>query len=56
MKSDSGVVSALCFILKVFRGVTVRVLCRSLEFNLGKPRLHGARRGLVMLGLLDLHC
>ncbi|MCJ8748149.1 hypothetical protein PDJAM_G00161710 [Pangasius djambal] len=51
----SGVQSVFQFIPKVFSGVEVRALCRTLEFfhsNLHTPRLHGARfvhRGIVML-------
>ncbi|MCI4392233.1 hypothetical protein PGIGA_G00143630 [Pangasianodon gigas] len=51
----SGVQSVFQFIPKVFSGVEVRTLCRTLEFfhsNLHTPCLHGARfvhRGIVML-------
>ncbi|MCJ8738048.1 hypothetical protein PDJAM_G00031240 [Pangasius djambal] len=51
----SGVQSVFQFIPKVFSGVEVRALCRTLEFfhsNLHTPCLHGARfvhRGVVML-------
>ncbi|MCI4383748.1 hypothetical protein PGIGA_G00030000 [Pangasianodon gigas] len=51
----SGVQSVFQFIPKVFSGVEVRALCRTLEFfhsNLNTPCLHGARfvhRGIVML-------
>ncbi|MCJ8742121.1 hypothetical protein PDJAM_G00078520 [Pangasius djambal] len=55
MSRRSGVQSVLQFIPKVFSGVEVRALCRTLEFfhsNLHTPCLHGARfvhRGIVML-------
>ncbi|MCJ8743438.1 hypothetical protein PDJAM_G00094030 [Pangasius djambal] len=55
MSRRSGVQSVFQFIPKVFSGVEVRALCRTLEFfhsNLHTPRLHGARfvhRGIVML-------
>ncbi|MCJ8737963.1 hypothetical protein PDJAM_G00030110 [Pangasius djambal] len=51
----SGVQSVFQFIPKVFSGVEVRALCRTLEFfhsSLHTPCLHGARfvhRGIVML-------
>ncbi|MCI4392257.1 hypothetical protein PGIGA_G00144020, partial [Pangasianodon gigas] len=51
----SGVQSVFQFIPKVFSGVEVRALYRTLEFfhsNLHTPCLHGARfvhRGIVML-------
>ncbi|MCI4391073.1 hypothetical protein PGIGA_G00130010 [Pangasianodon gigas] len=55
MVRRSGVQSVFQFIPKVFSGVEVRALCRTLEFfhsNLHTPCLHGARfvlRGIVML-------
>ncbi|MCJ8748173.1 hypothetical protein PDJAM_G00162490 [Pangasius djambal] len=55
MSRRSGVQSVFQFIPKVFSGVEVRALCRTLEFfhsNLHTPCLHGARfvhRGIVML-------
>ncbi|MCJ8748244.1 hypothetical protein PDJAM_G00162700, partial [Pangasius djambal] len=55
MSRMSGVQSVFQFIPKVFSGVEVRALCRTLEFfhsNLHTPCLHGARfvhRGIVML-------
>ncbi|MCJ8748396.1 hypothetical protein PDJAM_G00164290 [Pangasius djambal] len=55
MSRRSGVQSVFQFIPKVFSGVEVRALCRTLEFfhsNLHTPCLHGARfvhRGVVML-------
>ncbi|MCI4395832.1 hypothetical protein PGIGA_G00196580 [Pangasianodon gigas] len=55
MLRRSGVQSVFQFIPKVFSGVEVRALCRTLEFfhsNLHTPCLHGARfvhRGIVML-------
>ncbi|MCI4377832.1 hypothetical protein PGIGA_G00208400 [Pangasianodon gigas] len=55
MSRRSGVQSVFQFIPKVFSGVEVRALCRTLEFfhsNLNTPCLHGARfvhRGIVML-------
>ncbi|MCJ8741355.1 hypothetical protein PDJAM_G00069720 [Pangasius djambal] len=54
MSRRSGVQSVFQFIPKVFSGVEVRALCRTLEFfhsNLHTPCLHGARfvhRGIVM--------
>ncbi|MCJ8737978.1 hypothetical protein PDJAM_G00030230 [Pangasius djambal] len=57
----SGVQSVFQFIPKVFSGVEVRALCRTLEFfhsNLHTPRLHGARfvhRGIVMLEQVVFH-
>ncbi|MCI4386200.1 hypothetical protein PGIGA_G00059530 [Pangasianodon gigas] len=55
MSRRSGVQSVFQFIPKVFSGVEVRALCRTLEFfhsNLHTPCLHGARfvhRGIAML-------
>ncbi|MCI4376965.1 hypothetical protein PGIGA_G00197790 [Pangasianodon gigas] len=55
MSRRSGVQSVFQFIPKVFSGVEVRPLCRTLEFfhsNLHTSCLHGARfvhRGIVML-------